>query len=68
MNSVKSKVKFKTRKDSSQGFPGSEGSCQAPSGGGELVAENQETNWPGPDHGQTNVLTPVCFLLSYRLP
>lgn len=34
MNSVKSKVKFKTtRKDSFQGFPASEGSCQAPSGG-----------------------------------
>lgn len=43
MNSVKSKAKFKTRKDSSQGFPVSEGSCQAPSGGGELVTENQET-------------------------
>lgn len=36
MNSVTSKVKFKTtRKDGSQGFPVSEGSCQVPSGGGE---------------------------------
>lgn len=70
MNSVTSKVKFKAKLNLKQqertvlrGFL-----CQKAHARENRVAESQETRWPGPDHGQTNVLTLVCFLPSHRLP
>lgn len=75
MNSVTSKVKFKATLNLKQqertvlrGFLCQKAHARLLLVVENRVAESQETRWPGPDHGQTNVLTLVCFLPSHRLP